>query len=265
MTLPDWAARARPIEGATLEVGFLVHEDFYHGPESRSTVEDGERLREPVRPPALEIYAPPPGRGAARYVLTRDAEGAPEELARHYADLLRLGAKHGKRVGPYHFALHPILFSPDGFEVRFHHGYTWNDALLILGQMADPRDGLLYDVREDGAETDVVGEGDRLYVRTTGWDGADGNEEQECAFLPRGAVAGQIASLRERTQLILATLRRELGDDHWSRRWVYTALGIRIGPRPACPAAPEPAPPRPQPLPEPRPGRRPRPKRKNRR
>jgi hypothetical protein len=257
MTLPAWAARARPIDDVTLEVGFLIREDFPHGPENRCTPEDRARLREPVRPPALEIYAPPPGRGTGRCVLSRAAAEAPEELARYYADLLRLGAKHGKRVSPRDFTLYPILFSADGFEVRFDSGSNWDDALLALERIGEPRDGRLYDVREDGWETDVIGHGDRLYVRAALTDEDGRTEEWGCASFPRDLVVRQIAPLRERTGRVLEALRRELGEDHWSRRWVYTALGIRIGPRPARDAAPEPAPPRPVPAAEPRPVRRP--------
>jgi len=46
MDRPEWISRATPIEAVRVDVGFLIAETFYHGPENGFTQEQWQQLRE---------------------------------------------------------------------------------------------------------------------------------------------------------------------------------------------------------------------------
>lgn len=223
--IPDWTRRATRIEDVTVEIGFLVSPDFYFGPENRFTEEQWESMREPLYAPAADIYVPPPGRGCARYLLTQTLENSTGELIAYYADVLRLAEKHRKKLirQRHYFEICPILYSRNGeFELRWFYHNSWEEAALTLQGLEQRGDGLLDDSIEQGWELEVVGEGDRLFVRVTNPDAEPGEaEESECVRCDRPSLIRQIGPLRERTRRIRAALNAAFSVDYWSLRWTH--------------------------------------------
>jgi hypothetical protein len=227
--IQDWTRRAKRIEDVTIEIGFLVSPDFYFGPENRFTEEQWESMREPLYAPAADIYVPPPGRGCARYLLTQTVEQSPDELIAYYADVLRLIEKHRKKLirERHYFEFHPILFSPGGeFELRWFYGASWGDAALTLQRLEQQEDGLLDDSIDQGWELEIVGEGNRLYIRVANPDAEPGEAvESDCVWCDRASIIRQIGPLRERTRRIRAALNAAFPVDYWSLRWMHPSGG----------------------------------------
>jgi hypothetical protein len=224
--LPDWAQRARHLDHAVLEIGFHVHPDFYFGPENHFTEDQWERLREPLHVPAIEHHA---FRGHAPCLLTRSLEQAAEELVRYYSDVVRLIEKHAKKVidHRHYFTLQPILYSPGGeFELRYFTSGHWETAALTLERLEDGRDGLHHDDVDEHWRVEVIGSGDRLYIRVTDPDAESGVEELECVSCDRSSVIQQVGPLRERTRRLRQLLSGAFPVDYWSLEWLYHAWGV---------------------------------------
>lgn len=213
------------IEDVVVEIGFLVSPDFYFGPGNRFTEEQWERMREPLYTPAAELYVPPAGAGCARYLLSQTVERSSDELITYYADVLRLIEKHRKKLirERQYFKMHPILYSPrGGFELRYFHNNSWEDAALTLQNLEQRKDGVLDDSIEQGWELEVVGEGDRLFIRVTNPDAEPGEaEESDCVWCDRASIVQQIGPLRERMRRIRAALNAAFPVDYWSLRWTH--------------------------------------------
>ena len=102
MERPEWIARAKPVEAVTFDVGFLINDSFYYGPENGFTEQEWQQDREPLYRPVLDLY----GKFALSQILLPSAA----ELVRYYQDVLRLSAVHGKGVtgNSYYFWLRPL-------------------------------------------------------------------------------------------------------------------------------------------------------------
>lgn len=223
--LPDWTRGARHLTGVVLEIGFPVQPDFYFGPENRFTDEMWERMREPLHVPAVEASVSPSG--FARPLLTHSLEHSVDELIRYYSDVLRLISQYRKKVidHRYYFTLEPILYSPDDdFELRYFLNEHWETAALALNAFEDPRDGVLFDQIDQSWALQVVGAGDRLYIRVSDPDSED--EDGECVSCSRAGIAAQVAPLRERTRRIRTALSTAFPVDYWSLLWLHRAWGV---------------------------------------
>ena len=226
--LPSWTQRARNLDEVLVEIAFPVRPDFYFGPENRFTEEMWERMREPLYAPAVAAEAPHLDDEFARRLLTGPLQGSADELIRYYSDVLRLIEKHRKKVINHrgYFTLEPILYSPAGdFELRFILDEHWETAALMLSNLENQRDGMLYDAIDEGWALEVLGSGDRLYIRL-GDPEAEAEEDGICISCERRRVVDQIAPLRERTRIIRRALTTAFPVDYWSLQWLHRAWGV---------------------------------------
>jgi hypothetical protein len=204
-----WLSRARPVEEPVLEVGFVVWEDVYYGPENGFSLEQWQTLREPLYRPALEFHHVNVDR-----VFTRALERSTGELARYYADVLRLAAKHGRPPERSSFWLSPFILLPGEPAIQFSWHDTREDAERFFDALESTPEGVVYGDIEEGWDLKVLAWGGRLFVRHG--DFSTG-EERACFSCDREALVRQVAPLRARLNRILAELRAVLGGDYWSR------------------------------------------------
>ena len=206
LDLPDWAARARPVETPILEVGFSISKSFYYGPDTCSQSQ-WLTLREPVYQPALELH-----RIHVNHVLTSVLESSTDEMVKHYADVLRVAEKHGKQADDSCFWLSPILFAPGDLEIKFAWHDTRGDAEWFFSALEGTPAGQVYNDLGAGWELDVWASGGRLFIRHGDGDG----RERDCISCDRDVLVRQVAPLRARLDRILGELRAALGKDYWS-------------------------------------------------
>ena len=209
MDVPDWVARAKPVTGLTVEVGFLTEETFYYGPENDISPEQWAALRKPLYQPDVPRHD--------GYVLTGALVEAPEELVKHYADVVRLLGEHGKWSArqPHYFWLRPILFAPEPFAITFPWYDAWDEAEPVLDALEAGGEGVVFDDVEQGWEVVMFIAGGRLFIRQGNFDtGA----EEACVCCEWEPVARQIPALRARCHHLLGRLRSAFGRDYWSSR-----------------------------------------------
>lgn len=208
MDTPDWVRTATPVPTPTLDVGFLVSDDFYHGPENGYGQETWERLRVPVSPPALPLH-----HRHVDWVLTPALESSTDELVRHYRDLFRLAAEHGTTVSRGYFRLRPFLYSPDGLDISFSWLDTQEDAEFLFDALEREDDGEIYDGIDQGWDVRIVARGGRLHVRDAD---PDSDQVHACIACDRAELVAQVAPVRARMRKILGELRAEFGQDYGS-------------------------------------------------
>jgi hypothetical protein len=208
--VPDWVSRAGRVEEPILEVGFIVWEDEYYGPEHGFSQEEWRTLREPVYQPALPFH-----HRSVNYVLTPALHAGTGEMVRYYRDVLRVAREHGRRLTRPRFWLRPFLFSSDGFEIPFYLHNGREDAESLLSRLETVEQGEIYDDLDEGWEVQIVAAGGRVYMRHGDFDTG---EDHACGWCDRTVLLRQIAPLRGRLHAILTDLEAVLGGDYWSRR-----------------------------------------------
>lgn len=210
MDKPDWISRAKPVESVSLDVGFLISDDFYHGPENEFTQEQWQRLREPLYRPKAERYGD--------YLLSSELNESSAELARYYQDVLRLIVHHRKDIElqSQYFWMRPLIFARGEFAVTFPWYDTWEEATAVLDALAGPGEGLLFHDLEQGWEFHAFAECGRLFLRQGDFDSG---EEHFAVATDRAHLGGQVPVVRKRVNRLVEELSASLGRDYWSHCW----------------------------------------------
>ena len=208
---PEWVARAKPVEAAAVDVGFLVSDSFYFGPENNFSPEQWKTLREPLYQPKL------PRRD--RYLLTETLTKpkSRKELFKYYADVIRLIGKYERPWvrQRFYFWVRPLIFWPGVFQIGFPWYDTWEEAKPLLAALEAEREGEIFSDLEQGWEVDIFASGSQLFLRQGDFDS---KEEQECVSCDRGRLARQVPRLRDRCERLLSELCAQFGQDYWTRR-----------------------------------------------
>jgi hypothetical protein len=206
----EWISRVMPVEVVIVDVGFLISESFYYGPENGFTQEQWQQLREPLYRPKVERYGD--------YLLSSELSDSAAELVRYYQDVLRLVARHRKEIGQQsqYFWTRPLIFARGGFAITFPWHDTWGEATPVLDALAGPGEGLLFHDLEQGWEFHAFAEGDRLFLRQGNFDSG---EEHFAIATDRAKLGGQVPAVRDRVGRLVQELSAALGRDYWSRRW----------------------------------------------
>jgi hypothetical protein len=209
MDRPDWVDRAIPVEAVTVDVGFLVADTFYYGPENGFSREQWQQLRGPLYQPQLERYGD--------YVLSAVLDSSAAELTRYYQNVLQLVTQHRKQIGQQssYFWMRPLLFARGVFAITFPWYDTWGEAIPMLGALTTQSDGLLFQDMDQGWEFQAFAEADRLFLRQSDFDSG---EEHFVIATGRVSVAEQVPAVRERVGRVLQELTVAIGQDYWSRR-----------------------------------------------
>lgn len=210
MDRPEWISRATPVEAVSVDVGFLISESFYHGPENGFTREQWQQLREPLYRPKAERYGD--------HMLSSVLDESAAELVRYYQDVLRLVARHRKQIGhqSQYFWMRPLIYARGEFAITFPWYDTWGEATPVLAALAGPGEGVLFHDLEQGWEFHAYAEGDCLFLRQGDFDSG---EEHLAVAAGRAQVASQVPAVRERVDRLVRELSAALGRDYWSRRW----------------------------------------------
>lgn len=210
MDRPEWMSRAKPVEAVTLDVGFLIADAFYYGPENGFSKEQFQQLREPLYAPKTQQYG--------QYLLSAELSESAAELIRYYRDVLRNVARHRKDIDQqsHYFWMRPIIYAGTEFVITFPWYDTWEDATPLLHALALPADGLLFNDLEQGWEFHAIAEGDRLFLRQ---GELDSGEEHLVIAVDRARLSGQVPAVRHRVGRLIRELSAALGRDYWSQSW----------------------------------------------
>jgi hypothetical protein len=208
--MKDWFNSATLVDDASVEIGFLLHPDFYYGPDRHTDIAE-RKLIEPLCVPAFP-------RAAERLATTKEAENHTGELIRYYADVVRLSRKHGKSFEQIrlYFWLRLFICDPSG---NFNVSFPWYDTLSemegLLNILSDPPStGEVHWDRDQCWELEMDAHGGMLYVRE--WD-PDYEEIHVVGKLPLLSLASSSKAALDRARQIIATLTTALTEDAWTK------------------------------------------------
>lgn len=209
MDRPEWISRAKAVDALTVEIGFLIAESFYYGPENGFSPEQWRQLRAPLHQPSVERYGD--------FLLSAALTPSAAELVKYYKDVLRLVAQHRKEIKQqlYYFWMRPLIFAVGEFTLTFPWYDTWGEAVPLLDALVSPRDGLVFQDMDQGWEFEAFADGDLLFLRQSD---CDSGEEHFVIAADRAQIAGQVPAVRQRVERLLRELSAALGRDYWSRR-----------------------------------------------
>jgi hypothetical protein len=210
MDRPEWMTRAKPVKAVSVDIGFLIAESFYYGPENGFSQEQWQQVREPLYQPEVERYGD--------YLLSAELRESAAELIRYYQDVLRLVARHRKEIRrqSQYFWMRPLIFAQGEFAITFPWYDTWEEAIPMFDALAGPGEGLLFHDLEQGWEFHAFADGDRLFLRQ---GDLDSGEEHFVIAADREQLADQTPAVRQRIDHLMQELSTALGRDYWSRRW----------------------------------------------
>lgn len=210
MDRPEWTTRARPVEATNVDIGFLISDTFYYGPENDFSQDQWQKLREPLYKPTADRYGD--------FLLSVELTSSASELIRYYKDVLRLIGHHRKKMeqqSPY-FWMRPLIFAKGEFAITFPWYDTWEESVPLFDALTAPADGLLFHDLEQGWDVHAFAEGDQMFLRQGDFDSG---EEHIVIAANRAQIAGQVPVVRERVVHVLQELSSALGRDYWSRPW----------------------------------------------
>ena len=210
MDRPEWISRVKPVETVSVDVGFLIAETFYYGPENGFTQEQRQQLREPLYQPKVER--------CGDFVLSAELGESAAELFQYYRDVLRLVSQHRKesRQQSHYFWIRPLIFARGQFAMTFPWYDTWGETVRLLDALAAPRDGWVFSDIDQGWEFQAFAEGGHLFLRQSD---PDSGEEHFVIATNQEQLVAPVPAVRERVGLLLQELSGALGRDYWSRRW----------------------------------------------
>ena len=203
--MEDWKEFAELQEDVRIDIGFMVQETFYYGPENGFSPEQYENMR-------VSLYLPEIKK-SGNFVLYTDILGKESELKRHYLDVADKCKKYKKDVNKStHFWNRPVIYNTY-FVISFPWHDKFREGKNVLENIATTTDGEVYWDRDQGWELEIIGEGGLLFARE--WD--PDYEEIHCQVkFDRAGIRQQAFELIPKVSSFIRELTSALGKDYWT-------------------------------------------------
>ncbi len=159
----------------------------------------------------------------AGFVTTTDATGHEPTLAAHYRRILDVAPPRTEwRPDVARFSCFDVdlvigIAEEHPLRIEMFGGATLA-ATELLGQLADPAspDGVLYDNLDQGWALRMYAIGSDVLTLEWDWERPLGDDEPRALCFPRGLVAVQARSTRQRLQHVHHALVQAIGTDLWN-------------------------------------------------
>ncbi len=201
----EWFERAHHYPEVSLDVGFILHDSFYYGPENDFSQQQWQSLRAPLYRPAIELYRD-------FYGLSSRLGDQPAELAKYYESIQQLARQHGRTLQPADslFWARPLIFVPG----RFCFTFPWYDT---VEESRSCLNGLLtghFDDQDQGWRFEAQIRDQRLYMRQSD---PDREQDLEIVCVPAEVLQSQIPDCLARLEAQIRFLSQRLGRNYWTR------------------------------------------------
>lgn len=200
----DWFERAPFYTEVNLDVGFILQDSFYYGPQNGFSQEQWESLRAPLYRPAIKLFAD-------HYCLSSRLGDQPSELEKYYSSALQLAHQHARplKPGDSPFWLRPLIFAED----RFCFNFPWYDTVEETRRCLN---GLLtghFDDQDQGWRFEAQTRGQRVYLRQSD---PDHEREIEVACVAAEVLMRQVPDCLARLEAQIRFLCQRLGRNYWT-------------------------------------------------
>lgn len=190
------------------EVCFLVHEDFYYGPDRHPEVSERTLVEKLVGPDIPRAFP--------SIVRTSEAIGHERELANYYWQIVSAAQRHNKTFNHVrsYFWMRLWLSSP---EEEISVSFPWYDTLSEMRRFSDaissPGSGDLYWDSDQGWEISVKGTDTVLLIKERD---PDRDEDRLSVSVPRDDFSKGIVVAMQEASHIVNALSEQMGADVWT-------------------------------------------------
>lgn len=220
MQIPDWTQSATAVKSVTFDIGFWISEFFEYQVPTNKKRKHKQQLctqRKPLYQPCLKLYS---GHNGQPFILSQTLQKAydfngtteVEELITYYLNVIRLSQETQSKAWLYYFAISPIFYSSNDFEVILDDHAYGRKIEKFLKQFSIPEHGLFLWGIDQSWLLDVYATPNQVFFQRT----IVGEQESVCVVCDRQQFTQQIPPLRERTTQILHELRAAIGEDYWT-------------------------------------------------
>lgn len=202
----DWKAESVAVEGVLVDVGFLVQEAFYYGPENGFTPRQRQELQDKLYKPDL--------RKSGSFVLSADILGKERELSAHYKDVVAKAKDRGKSLhNSSHFWNRPVIYSPNLFYLSFPWHDRFREGRRLLQALLKGAEGEVFSDIDQGWQLDIELFDGVMYAREGDPDERTFHCNVKFEYSP---IRAQVEELLRRVERLIAHLTSELGEDNWT-------------------------------------------------
>lgn len=208
--MESWLSEAKRNSSLEAEIGFLLQDDFYYGPDNLPDITE-RKFVDPLPSAIIKRRGP-------SMVTTLEALENLQPLAGYYAEIIRLARKHSRSFNAinHYFWLRFWLTNP-AEDVTI--GFPWYDTLSeingFLCGVAQEKEGQVFWDVDQGWELEVHSSNGDFFARLSC---PEDEETQAVVRFPREILLEQIGPLRNRTETIIKQLSSAMGRDVWTNR-----------------------------------------------
>lgn len=206
--MEPWFADATRVATLEAEVCFLLHEDFYFGPDSFPEISERKEV-ERLPLPNITRHVP-------SMVRTSEAIGHESELATYYQAVLSIARSHRRRFNDIrqYFWLRLWLWNT---EQQIHIPFPWYDSYSEISRFLEAAttsaDGQVFCDVDQGWELEVQASGGDFFCRHRN---PDDDETLAVVRMPAEVLIACVQPLRDRTEAIIQRLSSAVGRDLWT-------------------------------------------------
>lgn len=208
--MPDWLSHTLDIPSLQADLGFLLRDRFYYGPDRPSDPADLQRLTVPLSAPHIALRN-------ASHVAVAEALGHERELADYYRQIVRLAREHGRPFNSIRhcFWLRLWLWNePQQVCVSFPWYDSYSEIDRVLKALVDVDDGPVDHDCDQGWDLQIHARDGAVHFLQT--DPDDDSVPTLAIRVPREPLIRQIQALRDNARSVIAQLSDDLGADVWT-------------------------------------------------
>jgi hypothetical protein len=207
--MESWLSQAKTLPSLQVEIGFLIQDSFYYGPDRFSDIADRERLADTLVPPRIQREFP-------SLVTSSEAVGHERELAAYYRRIVGLAHHHQRPFNSirHYFWLRLLLWNAEHeVSISFPWYDSFSDIDRFLTALVGIDTGLVDHDMDQGWELQTYASDGVLYLSERDPDSGETHVE---ISVPRAGLVAQVEELRERTTAVVTQISSLLGADVWT-------------------------------------------------
>jgi hypothetical protein len=206
--MESWFADAKQIDSLDADIGFLLQDNFYYGPDCEPEVSERTQVESL---PSQKV-----SRHSSSMVLSTEAHGQETALADYYSEVLRLAKKHGKsfnEIRHYFWIRLRLTNTEEKIRIPFPWYDTFSEIDRFFSSLSGHSDGPVFCDADQGWEFEVhASEGDFV----TRLRNPDNEKILAIVRLPMHSLRSSIEPLRTQAIAIIKTLSSQVGRDLWT-------------------------------------------------
>ena len=201
-----WMSEATRAELRLLDIGFVVSDSYYYGPDKDFTQEQWAELREPIPDPGIDkVHG---------YISFSSVEDDVGPVVEYYENVGRLAGKHRKPLGPRspYTWIRPFISFGEKSCITCPWYDTKEEAESFLSSFALQAEGEIVGDTDQGWELVACVKGGIAYFHEWDPDYEQGHVSICCDYPPvyEAAKCAQI-----RLNKVIAQLHEKLGVNYW--------------------------------------------------